>query len=238
MSLFKHDKTYYAVNDIKEINIHYDYDITKGDILKLKPGWWIKNYPKKENDKNVEWLGIESSRDDGSLWINSSHYHPPKIIDVHTKILNIKNVDATIKMKDGNILDFDLLDRHSVLKTFKKHLKNNYHRGLKKPKEYENIINLSNNSIKMHDHIKGENQNTILGFNFEDMSKEKITYSASDNLLHINEINDFSYSRFYLLFDPLGEDSNCIENAYEVIENFVKDFAHHHFDRFASNIGG
>ena len=54
MSLFKHDKTYYAVNDIKEINIHYDYDITKGDMLELIPSWWIKNYPKKENDKNVE----------------------------------------------------------------------------------------------------------------------------------------------------------------------------------------
>ena len=93
----------------------------------------------------------------------------------------------------------------------------------------------------MHDHIKDNYQNTVLGFNF-DIPYNLREYSLTSNLLSIDEIykdqSFFDNSKFYLLFDPLDEDNNCIDNVHEVIENFVKDFAHHHLDRFASNIGG
>lgn len=222
MSLFKHDKSYYAVNEIKRINIHYDYEVTEGDKLALKPTWWTKDYPKKGEIKNINW---EKYYD--------KYKNYPESIKVFTKILNIKSVDATIKMKDGKIFDFDLLSRNEVLKNFKKFSCRDV---LMRDLEYEYVFNLCNSSIKMHDRVKRYDKNTIIGFNFNTFKHSQYSNSHVCDLLPIGKI-DYKYSKFYLLFDPLGEHNNSINNVHEVIENSVKKYAHYYFDIFAKQIG-
>lgn len=222
MSLFKHDESYYAVNEIKRINIHYDYDVTEGDELALKPTWWTKDYPKKGEIKNINW---EVHYD--------KHENYPKFIKVFTKILNIKSVDATIKMKDGKIFDFDLLARNEVSKNFKKF---SYRSPRAKNLEYEYVFNLCNSSIKMHDRVKCRDKNTIIGFNFNTHNHSQYLNEYVCDLLPIEKI-DHAHSKFYLLFDPLGEYNNSINNVHEVIENNVNKYAHYHFDIFANQIG-
>lgn len=228
MSLFKHDKVYYAINQIKRAEISYDYSLDSGIEHQLRTNWLIKQYEEGRDFAINNWFEPERTwydRKTGKTVKFSEHNHDrelcysfekeyPVYMDVKTKILVITNITTTLCMQNNREFNFNLLKEFNVVEECQQ--QTDY---TTKRENVDMIINLTDDTIKIHDQtIDHPARKTMLGYNFENNKK---LVKPSEAI--------YGHNKFHIL---LEEDLET--NA--IVENFVENYAHYYFDEFISKI--